>query len=895
MFRFTKKFMKGKKKLIILFVILLNGVIYSQTRIKGKIDFSNNEKNNSVSIILKKDNETIEYTYSDSDNNYLLETDKYGVFTLVFSSLSFETKSINIEITPKTQVIEKNVLLFYQPIELNEVIIEAEKPITIKNDTIVFKAKSFLQGNEEVVEDLLKKIPGLNVTTDGTIKIGNQEVEKIMIDGDDMFEKGYKILTKNMPVNPIDKIEIYQNYSNNKQLKGIENSDKVALNLTLKEDYKRVWFGNSILGYGLISENRYDVKSNLMNFGKKAKYYFITNLNNTGEDVTGDINNLIRPYRIDEPASIGDNQSVKTLIGLNTDSPSLKLKRINFNNAELLSLNSLFSLSKKVKLKSIVFLNTNETDFFKNSIQSFFAGTNYFTNVEDYIDRKKQITGFGKIDLTYDISNTSMFEYSGKFNLLNEKNNSDLLFNNNLLNEKLNNNNQLIDQKIVLTNRLKENKVLVLSGRYINEKTPQKYSVNQFIFNDLFLENANNTKQYSQNQMQFAGIEAHLLDRKENENLLEIKTGNQLRIDNLNTLFELYNNDLNISSPDNYKNNLKYITNDYYLSTKYLFKLGHYKILTQTDFHKLFNQIENYETKKNQNPFYIIPKIGLDWDINYKNKIATSYSYTTTNAGILDIYSAYVQTGFRSFSKGLNDFNQLSSSNAIINYTYGGWGEKFFANTFVLYSKNNDFYSNNSVISQNYSQIEKVIFKDRNLLSISSNVDYYFKYIKSNLKINLSATKTNFKNIINNSNLREVTNLSTEYGFEIRSGFKGFFNYHLGSKWNYNNVKATTENSFSNNMSFLDLLLIFNTKFNVEIQSERYFFGNLDKDSNQYYFLDAEARYVVKENKLTFFLSANNLFNTQTFRNYNVSDIDISKIEYKLQPRYILLKMEYRF
>ena len=96
-------------------------------------------------------------------------------------------------------------------------------------------------------------------------------------------------------------------------------------------------------------------------------------------------------------------------------------------------------------------------------------------------------------------------------------------------------------------------------------------------------------------------------------------------------------------------------------------------------------------------------------------------------------------------------------------------------------------------------------------------------------------------------------------------------------------------------MSFLDLSFMFSDKFNIQVQSERYFFGNLDKNSNQYYFLDLEGRYVVKENKLTLFLSGNNLFNTETFKNYSVSDINISKTEYRLQPRYVLLKMEYRF
>jgi hypothetical protein len=297
-----------------------------------------------------------------------------------------------------------------------------------------------------------------------------------------MFEKGYKILTKNMPVNPIENVEVYQNYSNNKHLKGIENSNKVALNLTLKEDAKRVWFGNMQAGYGLVSENRYELRSNLMNFGKKNKYYFLTNLNNIGDDATGDINHLIRPYRFDEPTSIGDDQSVNTLLGLGFDTPNLKQKRTNLNNAEMLSLNSIFTLSEKVKLKTLGFLNTDETDFFRNSLQQFSVGNTTFSNTENFVGRKTQLTGFGKIDLTYDISKTKTFEFTGKFNKTNEKNRSDLLFNNDLLNERLNANNQLIDQKLVYTNKFKDNKVFLLSSRYINEKTPQNYSVNQFIF-----------------------------------------------------------------------------------------------------------------------------------------------------------------------------------------------------------------------------------------------------------------------------------------------------------------------------------------------------------------------------------------------------------------------------
>jgi hypothetical protein len=868
--------------------------VFGQKTISGKITNLANEPV-TASILLKESSSTISFAISNSSGIYVLKTNKTGDFQLVINALNYQSQVFDIQISSEATNIEKNIQLLSSPVSLKEIVIKTVRPITVEGDKIIFDAKSFAQGNEQVVEDLLKKIPGLSVGTDGTIKVGNQEVEKVMIDGDDMFEKGYKILTKNMPVNPIDKIELLKRYSNNKHLKGIENSNKVALNLTLKEDFKRQWFGNAVGGYGVVSENRYDLRANLMNFGKKNKYYFVTNGNNVGVDAVGDVNMLVRPFRIDEPGSIGDNQSANTLLGLGVGSLNLKQKRVNFNNAEMLSLNSIFTMSDKVKVKILGFLNTDENDFFRNSFETFTAAATSFQNTEDFVGRKTKITGFGKLDLTYDISKTKTLEYTGKFNTTKEKNRSDLLFNTDLLNERLNSNNELFDQKIVFTNKFKGNKVFLLSGRYINEKAPQSYSVNQFLFQDLFAANANNTRQFTENSMQFAGIEGHLLDKKQNGDLFELKMGNQLRIDHLDTRFELFQNQKSLAFPSGYQNNLTYTTNDLYLSAKYRFKLKNFTLLTQGDFHQLFNQLEKEGGPVNQSPFFMIPKIGVDWQIDEKNKIMTSYSYNTTNARVLDLYSGYVQTGFRSFSKGLDDFNQLNSSSAILNYTYGSWGDKFFANTFLLYSKNNDFYSTNSTITQNYSQSEKIIIKDREFVSLSSSADRYFKSIQSNLKLTLGANKTNFKNIVNNSDLREVKNINADYGFELRSGFKGFFNYHIGSKWNYNQVKTTTTNSFTDNMNFLDVSFMFSDTFNVQVQAERYFFGNLDKENNKYYFLDLEARYVVKENKLTFFLSGNNLFNTQTFKNYSISDISISKTEYRLQPRYLMLKMEYRF
>jgi hypothetical protein len=522
-------------------------------------------------------------------------------------------------------------------------------------------------------------------------------------------------------------------------------------------------------------------------------------------------------------------------------------------------------------------------------------GTN-FTNTENYKLRNKNKVAFGKLDVNYNISKTKMLESTTKYNNGNFNDASNLVFNGNSTIENLKHSNTLFDQKINYTNKFKDKKVFLLTGRFIDEKAPQDYSVNQFLFQDLFpgFTNANNVAQQSTNQMQFAGFNAHLLNRMANDHLLELQLGNEYRKDNLTTAFSLLEDDTVLDTPNGYQNQSTYQVNDLYLKSKYRYKINDFGIIGKLDFHQLFNRLKNNAISKSQHPFFINPSIGIDWEINDKNKITSSYSYNTSNASVLDVYSNFVLTGFRSFNKGTGSFNQLEASSVVFNYQLGNWSDRFFANTFLLYSKNYDFFSTNTRIEQNYTQSEKILIKDRAFLSINSKLDYYFKFMKSNLKLDLSYSKSEFKNIVNNSDLREVTSNNYTYGLELRSGFKGIFNYHIGTKWATTEIKTTINNSFTDNVSFLDLSFIFNDKFDVQLQSESYYFGNLETD-NTYYFLDFDARYKLIKNKLTLGLTGKNLFDTRNFRTFSISDIATSTTEYRLLPRFVLLKMEYRF
>jgi hypothetical protein len=95
-------------------------------------------------------------------------------------------------------------------------------------------------------------------------------------------------------------------------------------------------------------------------------------------------------------------------------------------------------------------------------------------------------------------------------------------------------------------------------------------------------------------------------------------------------------------------------------------------------------------------------------------------------------------------------------------------------------------------------------------------------------------------------------------------------------------------------MTFLDILFKVNQKSTIQIQTERYFFGNIGAD-NDYYFLDVDWRFTIKPNKLTVSISGKNLLNTSQFKTASITDVSFLITEYNLLPRFVLISADYRF
>jgi hypothetical protein len=158
-------------------------------------------------------------------------------------------------------------------------------PVSIKGDTLVYNTDSFKDGTERKLEDVLEKLPGVDINDDGQIEVEGKVVGKVMVEGKDFFDGDSKLATKNIPANAVDKIEVLKNYSEVGQLSGVKNNqDNIALNIKLKEGKKSFWFGTVTAGAGVASEDGlYLAQPKLFYYNPEYSINFIGDLNNIGE------------------------------------------------------------------------------------------------------------------------------------------------------------------------------------------------------------------------------------------------------------------------------------------------------------------------------------------------------------------------------------------------------------------------------------------------------------------------------------------------------------------------------------------------------------------------------------------------------------------------------------
>jgi len=274
------------KKILVLFSIFLANFSFSQTiRFEGNVLESGKAPLEMANVMaVNQATKGIDaYAITNDKGKFVLNLKQNSSYSIKVSYLGMQNKEINL--VTKTENITQNISLEPGGIEIEGVEIVREMPVSIKGDTIVYNADSFKNGTERKLEDVLKKMPGVQVNADGEVEVEGKKVTKLMVEGKDFFDGDTKLGVKNIPADAIDKVQVLRNYNENSILKGVENNqDNLAMNIKLKDGKKNFWFGDMTAGIGVGHyDERYLINPKLFYYSPKYSINLISNFNNIGE------------------------------------------------------------------------------------------------------------------------------------------------------------------------------------------------------------------------------------------------------------------------------------------------------------------------------------------------------------------------------------------------------------------------------------------------------------------------------------------------------------------------------------------------------------------------------------------------------------------------------------
>ncbi|MEN9304032.1 MAG: hypothetical protein RL264_2461 [Bacteroidota bacterium] len=198
-----------------------------------------------VMAVRLKDSLLLKFTRTNQQGDFTLTNFPADTFSLIVEHPDFEPKSYFIFGNENNSEINiPNIRLNMKTKELEEVVIYANKnPIYFKGDTLIYVADSFKVGQNAVVEDLLKKLPGLTIDQNGKITSQGKEISQVLVDGDEFFGSDPTIATKNLAAKGVESVAVYE--KKNENAKAGENDKIQVLDLRLKEDAKKGYFGKA--------------------------------------------------------------------------------------------------------------------------------------------------------------------------------------------------------------------------------------------------------------------------------------------------------------------------------------------------------------------------------------------------------------------------------------------------------------------------------------------------------------------------------------------------------------------------------------------------------------------------------------------------------------------------
>lgn len=895
------------KRIVLFFLLLAVKLSFSQIRVEGVVNDSIGQPLELANVIAIDSGSNVLESFGITNNQgrYKLSLNKNSDYKIQVSYIGM--KPYEELITTKDEDIKKDFTL-QSDTTLDEVELVYEMPVTVRGDTLVYNADSFKTGTEKKLEDVLEKLPGVEITDEGEIEVEGKKVSKVMVEGKDFFDGDSKLAAKNIPSDAVDKVQVLRNFNEIGQLSGVTNNqDNVALNLKLKKGKDKFWFGDITVGGGTSpNDELYKVQPKVFYYSPKNSINIIGDVNNTGE-----VTFTRRDYFNFSGGFRNFNQSSGTNISLGNN--SLNFLNTRNNQAENIdvkfgAINFSYSPKKALNISGFGIYSGNNTDIKEvNNIVYTDEELNIPDESTTSFTQQKSDLGLLKLSSIYKPNANNQLDYDvfGRFS----KQTQTRFFNSSVLGEI----DQLEDQTPYSINQnlnyyytLNDTNIFSFEAQhllqdedpfysaFIEQKSTFQNTASGLGFDDDQLGyNAHQTKRIKSNKFDGRLNYWNVLNPKSNLNYtLGLVYSNQKFDSNIFQILD----DSSIFNPipltGSATNEINYTFVDTYFGFHYNLKAGKFTLTPGFSAHAYKTDDEQFGTDNSSNFFRLLPDANIRWQLKSSENLNLRYSMQTSFTDVTRLAEGFVLNNYNSIFSGNRELENALTHN--INLTYFSFNMFNYTNIFgsVNYVKNIDGIRNRAVfdgVIQSSTPFNSN-FADESI-SANGRFERRFGKVKASVGGNFSWSK--FTQFIND-NVSTNKSFSQSYRSRISTFFKESPNVEIGYNLTIDdNNQGRQATTFYTHRPFIniDAVILKDFMFNTEFSYND--FRNQNGSLNSYKFWDASLIYQKQDSKWEYKLGATNLLDTKALNQTSTSNISVTNQEYFVQPRFLVLSLKY--
>lgn len=884
-----------KKYVSVFFILNASSIIYSQT-IKGKIVNNDGQPILNATLIVKdstNQSNPNEFTIAKNGQYLITLKNKYSSITLEIAAFGYQKSSFKLEENDvnKTYIYDFT-LVKEKTLDIQTVVVETKrKPFHIKKDTVTYNVSAYKDGSERKIQDIIKKLPGIEVNENsGEIKYKGRSIETVKLEGDDLFGTNYTLGTKNINVDMVEQVQAIENYTDNPLLKGIEGNDKVALNLKLKKG-KTDLSGNIDIGNGIQDEKKgaFNNGMNLLAVSKKIKSFSTISHNNIGQNNTpyDYFSNNLNSEQIKE-----NKLFAKKIIPENNFVSNLNEYRINANNQYFTNYNSIFKIGTKVSLKTNLFYINDKIKNTQNTLN-----LNYLENINtitvDYFETVKKPEVYrSDIEMKINTSEKSLMEYRLTYFKEQIFTPSKGVKNNTVnMDTELISDNDYLKNELLFTQKISDAKAFQSSIVYTTSYTPQEYTIKPSINNSFSSFDIQKSAFKKTNLHVFSSLLGNY-----NKSRYHIVIGGQfIKTPFSSLLSNTFANDIITLS----KNEIEVNQSMYYISYLHIFLIKNLKITPSFKINYMNQNIKNYELENliEKNNLTFEPNLTFKYKLNEISALITSINNSKNPISEEYLYSNQIQTTNRIKQNNIPTLEIQNSLNFSSLYMINNLYKQFQINLGFNYNqiKGNIFskmnIDNNSTVITNFYLDEKTKNMNYNLL-----LEKYISPIESIVRFKTVYSFSKYKNIINNSDIRNNKTKFIDSEIFIKTAFDIFVNFEnsfqLNQNQSFSNNELVTKNTQINNTF---KIIIKRQKKWFTLLTSDFYIPNSSKMRENYLFLDSTFKYVTKSKIFEFNLSVKNILNKRFYTETLTTDYNYTTNQYNLLSRTILVNLIYNF